>query len=100
MNEQLSGTLKAATAAGGVTKIDASTAVSNVTSWHSALNGVPGAETLVSHLAKLKAALESGDLAGAAGILPGLGSETEKLAAAAPDADKEGLKTLAAALKG
>ena len=100
MNEQLSATLKAATSAGGVTNIDASTALSNVTSWHSTLNGVPGAETLVSHLAQLKTALESGDLAGAAGILQGLGSETEKLASAAPEADKEGLKTLAAALKG
>ena len=98
MNEQLSATLQAAQ--GGVTSIPAEAALSNVSSWHAALNGVPGAETLVDHLAQLKAALESGDLSKAAGLLPGLGSETEKLASAAPDADKDGLMQLAAALKG
>jgi len=98
MNEQLSQTLQAAQ--GGVTNLPADAALSNVSSWHSALNGVPGTETLVDHLAKLKSALESGNLQEAAGILPGLGSETEKLASAAPDADKDGLRQLAAALKG
>ncbi|AZI42016.1 hypothetical protein EHF33_04000 [Deinococcus psychrotolerans] len=98
MNEQLSQTLQAAK--DGVASIPAAAAVSNVTSWHSALSGVPGAETLVDHLAKLKSALESGKLDEAAKILPGLGSETEKLAAAAPAADKDGLMQLAKALKG
>jgi hypothetical protein len=98
MNEQLQQTLQALQ--GGLTGIDASTAASNVTSWHQTLDGVPGAETLVSHLAQLKSCLESGDLPGAAALLPGLGSETEKLASAAPAADQDGLHQLAAALKG
>ena len=98
MNEQLQQTLNALK--GGLTGIDASTAASNVTGWHSALSGVPGAETLVQHLAQLKTALESGDLAGAAALLPGLGGETEKLAAHAPQADQAGLHQLATALKG
>ncbi|MGY2894721.1 hypothetical protein [Deinococcus sp. UYEF24] len=98
MNEQLQQTLTAL--GGGLTGVDASTAASNVGGWHKTLDGVPGAETLVSHLAKLQEALKSGDLAGAAALLPGLGSETEKLAASAPEADKAGLHQLAAALKG
>ncbi|AWN23906.1 hypothetical protein DKM44_12255 [Deinococcus irradiatisoli] len=98
MNEQLSATLQAAQ--GGVANIPADAAITNVTTWHSALSGVPGAETLVDHLAQLKSALESGNLQQAAGLLPGLGSETEKLAQNAPEADKEGLRQLAAALKG
>ncbi len=98
MNEQLSATLQAAQ--GGVTNIEADAALSNVTGWHQTLNGVPGAETLVGHLASLKAALESGDLQAAANLLPGLGNETEKLAAAAPAADQDGLRQLAGALKG
>ncbi|WP_420595767.1 hypothetical protein [Deinococcus sp.] len=98
MNDLLSKTLQAAQ--GGVANIPADAALSNVTSWHSTLNGVPGAESVTSNLAKLKTALEGGDLQGAAGILPSLGSDTEKLASAAPDADKDGLKQLAAALKG
>jgi hypothetical protein len=98
MNEQLQQTLQALK--GGLTGIDASTAASNVTGWHKTLDGVPGAETLVGHLASLKSALESGDLPGAAALLPGLGSETEKLASAAPAADQDGLRQLASALKG
>ena len=98
MNDTLSATLQAAQ--GGVTNIPADAALSNVTTWHNTLNGVPGAEMVVSNLAKLKAALEAGNLQEAAGILPNLGSETEKLASAAPDADKDGLRQLAAALKG
>ena len=98
MNEQLQQTLDALK--GGLTGLDASSAVSNVSGWHQTLDGVPGAETLVSHLAQLQTALKAGDLAGAAALLPGLGSETEKLAAAAPAADQAGLQQLAAALKG
>lgn len=97
MNEQLQQTLKAL--GGGLSGVDASTASSNVASWHSALSGVPGAETLVSHLASLKSSLDSGDLQGAAGLLSGIGSETEKLAASAPAADQDGLRQLASALK-
>lgn len=98
MNEQLQQTLSAL--GGGITSVDASTAASNVGGWHKTLDGVPGAETLVGHLAKLQDALKSGDLQGAAALLPGLGSETEKLAASAPEADQAGLKQLASALKG
>lgn len=98
MNEQLQQTLSALQ--GGITSVDPSTAASNVSSWHQTLNGVPGAETLCNHLAQLKTALESGDLQGAASILPGLGSETQKLAASAPAADQQGLQQLAAALQG
>ncbi|WP_425144987.1 hypothetical protein [Deinococcus sp.] len=98
MNEQLQQTLQALS--GGLTSLDASTAASNVGGWHQTLSGVPGAETLVGHLEKLQTALKSGDLAGAAALLPGLGSETEKLAAHAPEADKAGLHQLATALKG
>ncbi len=98
MNEQLQQTLTALQ--GGLGSVDAATAASNVGGWHQTLNGVPGAETLVSHLADLQQALTSGDLQGAAALLPGLGSETEKLAASAPEADKAGLQQLAAALKG
>ena len=98
MNEQLQQTLTALK--GGITGLDASTAASNVSGWHKTLDGVPGAETLVGHLAKLQEALKSGDLAGAAALLPGLGSETEKLASGAPAVDKDGLHQLATALKG
>ena len=98
MNEQLQQTLQALS--GGLGGIDANAAASNVGGWHKTLDGVPGAETLVGHLAKLQDALKSGDLSGAAALLPGLGSETEKLASAAPAADKDGLHQLAAALKG
>ncbi|SEI99988.1 hypothetical protein SAMN04488058_10360 [Deinococcus reticulitermitis] len=98
MNQQLQQTLQALS--GGLQGVDPSAAVSNVGSWHQTLDGVPGAETLVSHLAQLKAALEGGDLEGAAALLPGLGSETEKLAAAAPAEDQDGLRQLASALKG
>ncbi|MFC4454685.1 hypothetical protein [Deinococcus sonorensis] len=98
MNEQLQQTLNALQ--GGVTSLDASTAASNVSSWHQTLNGVPGAETLVSHLGRLQEALTSGDLQGAAALLPGLSSETERLASSAPAADQDGLRQLAAALRG
>lgn len=98
MNEQLQQTLQALS--GGLGGIEAGAAVSNVGGWHKTLNGVPGAETLVSHLASLQEALKSGDLSGAAALLPGLGSETAKLAAVAPEADKAGLQQLAAALQG
>jgi len=98
MNEQLQQTLSAL--GGGITSVDASTAASNVSGWHKTLDGVPGAETLVSHLSKLHDALNSGDLQSAAALLPGLSSETEKLAASAPEADQAGLKQLAQALKG
>lgn len=100
MNEQLQATLDAVGDAGGVTSLDPSAAAQNVGSWHSTLDGVAGAETLVSHLADLKAALESGDLEGAPALLSGLASETENLASMAPEADQAGLRQLAAALRG
>lgn len=98
MNEQLKQTIDALSA--GLQGVPASAAVANVTSWHQTLDGVPGAETVVEHLASLKAALESGDLAGAAALLPNLGAATESLAPAAPAADQDGLRQLAAALQG
>ncbi|MBB5234387.1 hypothetical protein [Deinococcus budaensis] len=98
MNEQLKQTIQALQ--GGVTNLDGGAAASNVTSWHQTLSGVPGAETLVDHLAQLKAALEGGDLDGAAALLPGLSSETERLASQAPAADQDGLRQLADLLRG
>ena len=98
MNEQLSQTLQALK--GGLTGVPASAAVANVKGWQETLGGVPAASTLVSHLKSLQAKLEGGDLAGAAALLPGLGSETEKLAHSAPEADHDGLHQLATALKG
>ncbi|QFP75464.1 hypothetical protein [Deinococcus sp. AJ005] len=98
MNQQLQQTIQALS--GGVAGVDAQTAVSNVTSWHGTLDGVPGAESVTSMLAQLKSALEGGDLAGAAAMLPDLGSETSKLASAAPAEDQEGLRQLGSALGG
>ncbi len=98
MNQQLQQTIQALS--GGVQGVDAQTAVSNVSSWHSTLDGVPGAESVTSLLAQLKGALEGGDLEGAAGMLPALGRETDKLASAAPAEDQEGLRQLASALGG
>ncbi|PNY81512.1 hypothetical protein [Deinococcus koreensis] len=98
MNQQLQQTIQALS--GGIQGVDPSTAISNVTSWHQTLDGVPGAETVVDHLASLKSALESGDLEGAAAILPDLGAATEDLSGAAPAADQDGLRQLAAALQG
>lgn len=98
MNEQLQQTLNALQ--GGLTGVDAATAASNVRGWSSALTGVPGAESLVSQLDELGDALEGGDLQGAADMLPGIGSETEMLADAAPAEDAAGLRQLASALKG
>ena len=98
MNEQLQQTIDALS--GGLQSVPASAAVANVTSWHQTLDGVPGAETVVDHLASLKSALESGDLEGAAALLPDLGAATESLAPDAPAADRDGLRQLAAALQG
>ncbi|GHG32671.1 hypothetical protein GCM10017784_27800 [Deinococcus indicus] len=98
MNEQLQQTIDALS--GGLQGVPASAAVANVTSWHQTLDGVPGAETIVEHLESLKAALESGDLEGAAALLPDLGAATESIAADAPAADQDGLRQLAAALQG
>ncbi|WP_216321394.1 hypothetical protein [Deinococcus aestuarii] len=98
MNEQLQQTLQALQ--GGITDVDPSAAASVVMDWHQTLSGVPGAETLVDQLAELQGALSSGDLDQAAGLLPGLGRETERLASAAPAEDQDGLRQLAAALQG
>lgn len=98
MNQQLQQTIEALS--GGIQSVDASAAVANVTSWHKTLDGVPGAETIVEHLASLKAALEGGDLEGAAALLPDLGAATEDISSAAPAADQDGLRQLAAALQG
>lgn len=98
MNAQLQQTLQALS--GGITDVDPSAAIANVASWQQALDGVPGAENLVDQLADLRSALESGDLEGAAGLLPDLGAETESLAAAAPAEDQDGLRQLASALQG
>ncbi|GHF50763.1 hypothetical protein HNQ07_002974 [Deinococcus metalli] len=98
MNQQLQQTIDALS--GGLQGVPASAAVANVTSWHQTLDGVPGAETVVEHLASLKSALESGDLEGAAALLPDLGAATESLAPDAPEADQAGLRQLAAALQG
>ncbi|PTA68667.1 hypothetical protein [Deinococcus arcticus] len=98
MNQQLQQTLQALS--GGLQGVPASAAVQNVTAWHETLEGVPGAEIVVEHLASLKSALESGDLEGAAALLPDLGAATESLAADAPEADQDGLRQLATALQG
>ncbi|GGK94575.1 hypothetical protein [Deinococcus radiotolerans] len=98
MNQQLQQTIAALS--GGLQGVPADAAVENVTTWHQTLDGVPGAETVVEHLASLKAALEQGDLEGAAALLPDLGAATEALAPAAPEADQDGLRQLAAALQG
>jgi hypothetical protein len=98
MNQQLQQTIQALS--GGVQGVDAQTALGNVSSWHSTLDGVPGAEKVTSMLAQLKGALESGDLQTAASMLPTLGNETAQLASAAPAEDQEGLRQLAAALRG
>ncbi|KQR27786.1 hypothetical protein [Deinococcus sp. Leaf326] len=98
MNSQLQSTIQALS--GGLTTVDADTAVSNVSSWHSALSGAAGAENVVAGLAELKAALESGNLEEAANLLPNLGSEVEAIVSAAPAEDQAGLRQLAGILKG
>lgn len=98
MNEQLQQTIQALQ--GGVTSLDANTAVSNISSWEDTLGGLSGGETLTSQLAQLRSALESGDLDAAADLLPGVASETESLADAAPAADQDGLRQLASLLRG
>ena len=98
MNQQLQQTIQALS--GGVQGVDAQTAISNVSSWHSTLDGVPGAESVTSQLAQLKTALESGNLQAAADLLPSLGRETGQLADVAPAEDQEGLRQLASTLGG
>ena len=98
MNSQLQSTIQALS--GGLTNVDADTAVSNVTSWHSTLSGAAGAENVVAGLAELKAALEGGDLEGDDDLLPNLGSEVEAIVSAAPAEDQDGLRQLAELLQG
>ena len=98
MNQQLQQTIAALS--GGLQGVPADAAIANVTTWHQTLDGVPGAETVVEHLASLKSALESGDLEGAAALLPDLGAATERLAPAAPEDDQDGLRQLASARQG
>lgn len=98
MNEQLQQTLQALQ--GGVTGVDPSAAATNVLNWQQTLSGMPGAEALVGHLSELQGILSSGDLQAAATLLPALADETERLAATAPAQDQEGLRRLAALLRG
>jgi hypothetical protein len=98
MNEQLQQTIQALQ--GGVTNLDADTAVSNISSWEDTLGGLSGGDMLTDQLAQLRSALESGDLDSAADMLPGIASQTEGLADAAPAADQDGLRQLASLLRG
>lgn len=98
MNSQLRSTIQALS--GGLSSVDADTAVSNVSTWQGALSGAPGAENVVAGLGELQVALENGDLEGAADLLPNLGREVEALIPDAPEADQEGLRQLADLLQG
>ncbi|BDP42799.1 hypothetical protein DAETH_27680 [Deinococcus aetherius] len=98
MNEQLRQTLQAL--GGGVTNVDPSAAATVALDWQQTLTDVPGAATLADHLAQLQGVLSSGDLEEAARLLPALADETERLAANAPAEDQDGLRQLAALLRG
>lgn len=50
MNEQLQQTIQALQ--GGVTNVDANSAISNVSSWQNTLGGAQGADTLVGQRAR------------------------------------------------
>ncbi|WP_420595768.1 hypothetical protein [Deinococcus sp.] len=100
MNDLLRGTLQAAQ--GGITNIDAATAIGNISSWEATLGsvGLPGTDLMTDNLSALKSALQSGDLESAAAILPLLGAQTQSAADIAPDEDVDGLNQLASALMG
>lgn len=98
MNEQLQQTIQALQ--GGITNVDPGTAVSNVSSWEQTLGGVPGGEAISGQLSQLRSMLESGDLDGAAAMLPSLADATESVAGNAPSADQQGLRQLAGLLRG
>ena len=95
MNEQLQQTLQALQ--GGVTGLDAGTAVSNISAWEQTLGGAGGA--LTGQLSSLRSMLESGDLDGAAAMLPSIADATEQAAQMAPAADQDGLRQLASLLR-
>ena len=81
---------------GGVSKIPASAALANIDSWHTTLNGVPGAETICADLASLKRHLQATppDSKALASLLGKIGQETTKLAAGAKGDDAPKLKEL------
>ena len=97
MNEQLQQTIQALQ--GGITNVDPSTDVSNVSSWEQTLGGVPGGEAISGQLSQLRSMLESGDLDGAAALLPSIADATEQAAQMAPAADQDGLRQLASMLR-
>ena len=97
-NEQLQQTIQVLS--GGVTNADPSAAATTVLDWQQTLTGIPGAEALVGQLSELQGALSSGDLDSVAALLPALADATENLASAAPAEDQDGLRRLAALLRG
>ncbi|WP_104989789.1 hypothetical protein [Deinococcus sp. NW-56] len=97
MNEQLQQTLQALQ--GGVTGLDAGSAIRNISAWEQTLGGAAGASGLTSQLASLRSMLESGDTDGAAALLPSLADATEQAAQMAPAADQDGLRQLASMLR-
>lgn len=98
MNEQLQQTIQALQ--GGLTNVDPGAAISNVSSWEQTLGGMSGGEAIGAQLSQLRSMLESGDLDGAAALLPSLADATERVAGRAPDADQQGLRQLAGLLRG
>ena len=94
---QLQSTIDAVQNAGGdITALQPSAATSNIDGWISKLNGMDGADGIVTDLKSLKTALQADQIDGmkVSGLMSSLADKTRSMESKAP-----GLSTLASALE-